>query len=134
VFAEITLVGDPSLWIPVSCSVRAGCNTVSAANAYGWADDHETILAFICGLDRTGRDAGRFIALHALSGLEMSSFPEGFISRFYPVSPVSFRHTIFHLAGDHASLTVETPEGVDKHAVLFFLHIDIVSLDRVMLS
>ena len=122
VAAEIAFVRSVDAGVAVAGAVGAGGHAVAAADAFFGIDDDQPVGLLEGGIHRAGRHAGGYVALHALAGLELGfSTIAGFPQRPDPVSPVTFRYIVFHLARNQTGLAVDASGGVNDHPKFFRL-------------
>lgn len=118
--AEITLVGNSLNRISIPGSVRAGCDTITAADALDRINGHHPVRLFIGRTDRTGSNARGIITLHTLARLEFGvaasvQIPHG----ANPIPPEPIRKLVLDFTGDHAGLAVNAFGCVDNDPIFF---------------
>jgi hypothetical protein len=118
--AEITLIGNSPNRISIPGSVRAGSDTIAAADALDRINGHQPVQLFICGTYRTGSNAGGIIALHTLARLEFGAaaavqIPHG----ADPIPPEPIWKVVLDFTGDHAGLAVDAFGCVDNDPIFF---------------
>ncbi len=119
--AEVALLDNRHEGVDISRIIWAGSETIFAATASVFVNDHDPVFPLPGCLDRTIDDTGRMVALIAQGGQEVARdigvFP--LFNNLHPRAENSQGNTIFRLAGNRTAMATDASPEIDHHGISF---------------